>query len=245
MQLDAICTHTDSHTPMQDRRYRARFSYKFPKGNTRRHQLSGALLLCFPSLLVSFPLSITHSASFILFFSASSTILFIHWPLNCSWSFHHFLTFNNSYLSRNESFFFLKKWSLYVYQPIVFSTVCINAYVSSDEIGQQQSRSLSCEGSYDAHYTSCIYPHQTHPHRLGPSTRSPSLGLRGRGEHGQSWHRLLMCVYICACVGHYAKVYICSPWTCPSSSPPSESSWPLMALKKWRLWFWIQHILSV
>lgn len=130
MQLDAICTHTDSHTLMQDRCYRARFSYKFPKGNTRRHQLSGALLLCFPSLLVSFPLSITHSASFILFFSASSTILFIHWPLNCSWSFHHFLTFNNSHLSRNESFFFFKEMificlSANCFQHSVYKCICV------------------------------------------------------------------------------------------------------------------------
>lgn len=55
------------------------------------------------------------------------------------------------------------------------------------------------------HTTSCIYTnipnththeHQ-HSHRLKPSTRSHSLGLKGRGEHGQSWHELLVCVRVC------------------------------------------------
>lgn len=46
-----------------------------------------------------------------------------------------------------------------------------------------------------------IYPHthkRWHSHRLGPSTQSHSLGLRGHGEHGKSWHKLLsLCVCVC------------------------------------------------
>lgn len=74
-----------------------------------------------------------------------------------------------------------------------------------------------------------VHTHQTHEdhhsHRLGPSTWSHSLGLRGRGERGQSWQ--VWCVCVCAVVrwGQCAKVYISSLWTCLSGKLPSESSW--------------------
>ncbi len=71
--------------------------------------------------------------------------------------------------------------------------------------------------------TSCIYTPNTHTHthththtnqhqpshRLGPSTRSHSLGLRGRGEHGQSWHELLVCVCMFVCVHVWGSVPRC------------------------------------
>lgn len=50
-----------------------------------------------------------------------------------------------------------------------------------------------------------VHTHQTHEHhhshRLGPSTWSHSLGLRGRGERGQSWQVWCVCVYVQLCDG--------------------------------------------
>lgn len=151
MQPDATHTHKHSHTVAQDRRYRARFSYKFPMGgNTRRHQLSGAPLLCFlvlsscPSLLLYF--------HFFLLFSCSPRFC----PQNnvflvISSSLCFFNLFKHWHRSRNVSFM-RGKLSLWVLRDYVCAAMRLD---SSSQDCWAMKRVMT-------HTTSCICTPNTH-----------------------------------------------------------------------------------
>lgn len=200
-------TYTNTHThSLRTDATGPDLATSFPWGNIRRHQLSGAHLLCFPvlpscpsphHLLSAPPLSFIHSflPSFFLHQSHKLVIL----------SFLLYL-FNHRHLSRNVPFMWdkLSLCGLNVTkcQLVVLIMVCVWLHVCAAMRLDSSSQDCWAMKRVMMHTTSCIYTHQAHKyhhsHRLGPSTWSHSLGLRGRGEHGQSWQELLVCV--CACV---------------------------------------------
>lgn len=240
MQPDASDTHKHTHSVRTDATG-PDLATSFPWGNTRRHQLSGAPLLCFPvlssCLLPSPNCSLSHPLVILYFhsFLPSSCILLLQYSFTsqllshklcfpCHFIFPLFLTVISllwemsclcvicrwARVSQSSSLWWVQQWD------------CIAADWIA-ELWSELWRTLPAAYTHQRH----THKHQ-HSHRLRPSTRSHSLGLRGRGEHGQSWHELFVCV--CACVGQCAKVYICSPWTCLSSSLPCESSWPFTTI---------------
>lgn len=234
MQPDATHIHKHSHTLAQDRRYRARFSYKFPMGEHQTPPVvwrSSPLFPHPPLLSLSPSLALCSSTfihSFFPSFLPSSCISHTNCVFLVIFSFLLYL-FNHWHLSRNVPFMWdkLSLCGLNVTKchPVVLIMVCVWLHVCAAMRLDSSSQDCWAMKRVMMHTTSCIYTHQAHKyhhsHRLGPSTWSHSLGLRGRGEHGQSWQELLVCVC--------AKVYICSLWTCLSRLP-SESIWPFTAI---------------
>lgn len=211
MQPDASHTHQHSHTLTRDRRYRARFSYKFPKG---KHQTPPVVwrspplfphpLLLSP-LLITLVLSLSHTESsspLLSFFD-----LFLYSPL--------LLNYLASLSYSTLPFQSLTSFKKCVWWPLWVSHVNVCVGQSSwlwivwlHACGATRLRSSSQDRwamrRVMTHTTSCIQTPNTHKHRhshrLGPSTRSHSLGLRGLREHGQSWHKLCVCVWVCECM---------------------------------------------
>lgn len=166
MQPDAAHMQKHSHT-LQDRRYRARFSYKFPLGE---HQTPPVVCRSSPPRLFHSPSLAPCSSIFIL------SILFL-------WSWPHTLFSLRILLIPVMPFLITdifqetcnlceyvcelmwdmqSAWFLEVNkcQPAVLITVCVTACVCNNEIGLQRPGLLSYEESDDAHHQ--LYIHTKH-----------------------------------------------------------------------------------
>lgn len=163
MQPDATHIQKHSHKLTQFRRYRARFSYKFPHGGTPDATSCLALL---SSVSLSSPVPLPIPFSLLLHFHSFLPSCISH--TNCVPLFHFIFYFHTFLIIdiRQEMYLLCATNCLCVglnvnkCQPVVLITVCATACMCSNEIGWQHSGLLSYGGSYDAHYQ--LYIHTKH-----------------------------------------------------------------------------------